>query len=73
MANKQIEALIQCPFYLREKENTVACEGYIRGTCMITKFPGEKEKRAYMKANCFKPDGGECFMAKSLFGKYEEA
>lgn len=72
MANKTIEALIKCPFYVSEKENIIACEGYIDNTCMITKFSGAKEKKAHLKANCYCHDGGKCFMAMSLFSKYNE-
>ena len=72
MANNNTEAMIQCPFFLRIKENTITCEGYASGTCMITKFRDPALRRAHLKANCFQPDGGECFMAKSLFKKYEE-
>ena len=71
MANKPIEALIKCPFYLQIREDGIACEGYIGGTCMITKFRSQEQKKAHLKANCFQPDGGDCFMAKSLFEKYE--
>ena len=72
MANKPVEALIRCPFYLQLREDAIMCEGYASGTCMITKFRSAALRRAHLKTNCFQPDGGECFMAKSLFKKYEE-
>ena len=71
MANKTVEALIKCPFYLQENETRIVCEGYIKDTCMITKFPGAAQKKAHFRACCFHEDGGKCFFAKSLFQKYE--
>ena len=70
MANKTVEALIKCPFYMQEKENLIMCEGYVKNTCMITKFSGAARKRDYLRANCFHEDGGACFMAGCLFRKY---
>ena len=70
MANKTVEALIKCPFYLQENENRIVCEGYIKDTCMITKFAGAAQKKAHFRACCFHEDGGKCFFAKSLFQKY---
>ena len=72
MANKTVEALVKCPFYVQEKENRIACEGYIKNTCMITSFPDAAQKRAHLRACCFHVDGGKCFFAQSLFRKYEE-
>lgn len=72
MANKPVEALIKCPFFLQLREDAIMCEGYASGTCMITKFGSREQKKAHLKANCFQPDGGDCFMAKSLYKKYEE-
>ena len=70
MANKTVEALIKCPFYVSEKNNIIMCEGYIENTCMITKFPGAQEKKNHLKANCYHHTGGKCFMAASLYEKY---
>ena len=72
MANKTVEAQIKCPFYVQEKGDIIACEGYIKNTCMITRFPGAAEKKAHLRANCFLENGGTCFMAVSLFRKYDE-
>ena len=72
MANKTIDALVKCPFYLEEKGLTVACEGYAKNTCMITRFPGTAEKHAYLKRHCYREDGGACFLARSLYRKYED-
>ena len=72
MANKTVESYIKCPFYLREQGNLITCEGFVKNTCMTTKFRGSEEKKAHLRRNCFCEDGGACFMAASLFRKYEE-
>ena len=72
MANKTVEAYIKCPFYLREQGNLITCEGFIKGTCMITKFGSPQEKKAHLKQSCFHETGGSCFMAAGLFRKYAE-
>ena len=72
MANKKAEALIKCPFYLRENETTIVCEGVQKGTVMLTKFGCASLKRAHYRQSCFHEDGGVCFLAKSLFQKYEK-
>ncbi len=68
--NNSIQCFIQCPFFLSEKNNLLCCEGYIDSTCMTTRFPSRDAKTAYIKENCFKMDGGGCYMAKELFDKY---
>ena len=71
MANKTVDALVKCPFYVKENENRIVCEGYIKNTCMITKFTDAAQKKAHLRACCFHEDGGKCFFAQSLFRKYE--
>lgn len=68
--NKTIDCLIKCPFYQSQKENYIACEGFLPNTCMVTRFPDKANKRSHLKNNCYLEDGGSCPMAKSLFEKY---
>ncbi len=70
MANKTVEALIKCPFYLNESRNLLSCEGVFKNTCMTTRFADAESKKEHLKRNCFFEDGGACPMAKSLFAKY---
>lgn len=70
MANKAIEAYIKCPFYLSESRNFLSCEGYLKNTCMTTRFPDAQSKKRHLKENCCLEDGGSCPMARSLFAKY---
>ena len=72
MANKSVEALIKCPFFVIENDTRIMCEGYIKNTCMITKFTAPAAKRAHLRECCFHEGGGSCYFAQSLFRKYEE-
>ena len=42
MANKTIDALVFCPFYLREARLTITCEGII-GETTVSKFSTQKK------------------------------
>ena len=71
MANKPVAALVKCPFFEEENGNTLKCEGYYKNSCMLTRFSNAEAKHAHLKQNCYKETGGSCFMARSLFQKYE--
>lgn len=43
----------KCPFYIREAEYSITCEGIIPGTDIATRFTGEKEKREYQELLCY--------------------
>ena len=70
MSNKTTEVLIKCPFYLTERGNVISCEGFVKNTCMTTRFPDSAMKKQHIQTHCAHEDGGECPMAKSLFAKY---
>ncbi|MBQ6862874.1 MAG: hypothetical protein IJO14_01410 [Clostridia bacterium] len=72
MSNKNEEANIRCPFYLRSSAQRICCEGYIKGTCMITSFPDKKSAAIHMQTCCFLADGGHCQFARMLYDKYEK-
>lgn len=61
---------IKCPFYLRESEYTMTCEGIASGTELATKFPSEKEKREYQKCNCYHRKSS-CVIMRMLEEKYK--
>lgn len=71
MSVKATEILIKCPFYLNETRNYISCEGFVKNTCMTTRFPDGQCKKEHLKANCYHEDGGRCPMAKSLYAKYD--
>ena len=72
MANKAVDALVKCPFYQFERGGLIACEGYVKNTCMSTQFPDAAQKKAYLRRHCFHEDGGGCFLAAGLYRKYDE-
>lgn len=69
--NKTIDALVKCPFYLREKDRTVDCEGLIDGTDSVTKFSSRGSKNLFMKEHCVRCMGVGCKLAEALCRKYE--
>ncbi len=69
--NISIQARIQCPFFITEKNNILCCEGFVDGTCMTTKFPEIKMKTEHIKNHCFRIDGGKCPLASNLYSKYK--
>lgn len=80
--NKNIEAFIKCPFYKSEcggknsmnQKRTparITCEGYHAGTEITMLFNSKNDQRKHIVDNCFSLDGGNCFLARCLFYKYE--
>lgn len=63
-----------CPFYLKEAQKSITCEGLIDGTCNMTRFNSEDEKTQYQSANCEMYNYTNCCkLAAALEKKYEEA
>ena len=42
-----------CPFYLRESERTVTCEGIVPETTIKVEFHTRKQKENFQKTYCF--------------------
>ena len=72
MANLAIEALIKCPFFMKENVDYICCEGFVKNTSMLTKFPTSQAKREHEKKFCYKEDGGKCPLAVNLYEKYKK-
>lgn len=51
MANKAIDAMIYCPFYICEAKTTITCEGII-GDKTVNHFTTEKDKYDHEKNFC---------------------
>ena len=59
----------ECPFYIREAEKEITCEGVVTGTKATTKFESRSDKENFQKQTCF--HGCErCYIAKELEKKY---
>lgn len=69
--SKFIEGMIECPFYLKEGENFISCEGIIAGSECLHKFKNEFLKRDYEIDICSSNGGKKCQYHKTLSLLYE--
>ncbi len=69
MANKTIDALAFCPFYVCEAKTTITCEGIV-GTLTISKFESEHAKREHEKNFCISRHCKGCGIYCSLMQNY---
>jgi hypothetical protein len=61
-----------CPFYIRESNKSITCEGYLAdNTFNTTKFESEKKKYDYQRVYCWRESWCCCVLAKTLNKKYE--
>lgn len=58
--SKAIEAMIECPFYIKEGERFIRCEGSVSGTQCIHRFKNDREKSNYEVNFCSKFGGRNC-------------
>lgn len=72
MSFKKNDANIRCPFFNRETAQAILCEGFTKQSVLMTKFPNEKKKIAYINKYCTRCTGGDCYLAKSQFERYEK-
>jgi len=71
MANNPYGTKTVCPFYIREAQKSITCEGIIPGTCGMTRFDSASEKLAYQAVNCESYDyTARCCLAAVLMEKY---
>lgn len=69
MANKTIDALVFCPFYVCEARNTITCEGII-GEYTVSRFSTEHEKAEHEKNFCTGKTCRGCGVHFALSGNY---
>lgn len=69
MANKTIDALAFCPFYVCEAKTTITCEGII-GDFTISKFANEHTKREHEKNFCISRHCQGCGVYCALMQNY---
>ena len=60
-----------CPFYKRESEKEITCEGAEPGTLCAKKFTSKAEKEDFQKHHCF-PGCVRCHNAEKLFEGLEK-
>ena len=61
----------KCPFFIRESELQITCEGIIQEANTINKFPTEKQKIEFQVQQCFKYPN-ECPLARLNEEKYKK-
>lgn len=73
MANFSFGARTVCPYYIREYKISLTCEGFIQGTCCVTRFADEAAKIKYQANVCECYDYlSRCKIAAAVHEKYKE-
>lgn len=65
-------AVIICPYFQRESEQKIACEGVVEDSTTLLKFCSEEEKRRHRRMYCQSYGYEKCPLAKILRRKYEQ-
>ena len=68
---KTIDSEILCPFYIKEGNQTVTCEGLIPGTYATQRFPDYGTKRFFEQSSCCRLKEHTCPHADALRRSYE--
>lgn len=69
--SKYIEGEIECPFYIREGNSYITCEGVLsKKDCKHT-FPSEVDKRHYETDYCCVKGGRNCIHHRAVAILYE--
>jgi len=62
-----------CPFYVKEAEKSITCEGLMPGTETAIRFPSSTAKRGYQQSVCEHADACKrCMLAAALDAKYRQ-
>ncbi len=70
--SKVIEGIIECPFYLREGERFISCEGILVDSAVTThRFKSDEDKRSYQYCYCSVNGGKKCRHYRNLMVLYE--
>ena len=69
---KSIDILIECPFYIGEGKEFIACEGVIKGTVDKHFFTNRKDKRNFENLDCCRDLGRQCVHYKRVNELYEK-
>ncbi len=69
--SKMIEGRIECPFYLKEGERFISCEGVLDNTSSTHRFKSNEEKRKYEFTVCCVNGGKKCPHHRTVSVLYE--
>lgn len=70
MANRYGGARTICPYYIREANKSITCEGMIPGTMNQQRFDTERELLVFQRRFCCTPSYRTCPVAASLGEKW---
>lgn len=60
----------KCPYFERNSEKSITCEGLIKGSRLKMEFQTEDEKDDFLKKNCNEYPDCECAVRVALDRKY---
>lgn len=70
--SKFIESMVECPFYVKEGERFVSCEGLLADTSVTThRFKSNEDKRKYQLSVCCVNSGKKCPHYRNISLLYE--
>lgn len=70
--SKFIESQIECPFYVKEGERFISCEGLLENTSVTThRFKSDAEKRNHQLSVCCSNSGKKCPHYRNISLLYE--
>ena len=69
--SKYIESDIECPFYIKEGDNFIACEGLLNKKACNHTFSSDADKRQYETAFCCVKGGRNCPHYRAVAILYE--
>ena len=69
--SKFIEGMIECPFYLKEGDKYIVCEGIADGAKCVHRFKDNVQKSLYEVDFCSSRNGKKCQYYRTLSMLYE--
>lgn len=70
--SKLIEGMVECPFYVKEGEKFICCEGLVgKSSAAVHRFKSDEDKVEYQINYCCVNNGKKCPHYRSLMLLYE--
>ena len=71
MANKNIDALVYCPFYITETSKSISCEGMV-GKLTVSRFGSASDKKHHQFNFCTGKSCVGCPVYKGVIENYSD-
>lgn len=71
MPESYISKNVRCPFYRKEKQNKISCEGVTKESSLNLIFPSIEKRKHYEERFCC-ADYKRCYIAHMLIDKWEK-